>query len=80
MRLVPKQLRRKNFPGSVPYSGGRLTPQFIAGLGQQQAAAPPPPSAELRSQLAGALQFLAANSVMTEQEHDAIAARIEGRG
>ena len=77
MRLVPKQLRRKNFPGSVPYYGGRLTPQFITGLGQQ-AAATPPHSAELRAQLTGALQFLAAHSVMTEQEHDAIAARIAG--
>jgi hypothetical protein len=41
MRLVPRQLRKTTFPSSVPYYGGRLTPQVIAGLGKE---APSPPA------------------------------------
>jgi hypothetical protein len=32
MIRVPRQLRRSDFPSSVPYYGGRLTPQVIAGM------------------------------------------------
>src|SRR4051812_37468051 len=41
MILVPRQLRRSDFPSSVPYYGGRLTPQTIAGIERR----PPPPTA-----------------------------------
>ena len=77
MRMVPKQLRRTDFPGKVPYYGGRLTPWVIAGMNQQGAQAQVDP-AQLRVALADALTFLSGHGVMTEQEHDAIAARIDG--
>jgi hypothetical protein len=74
MRLVPKQLRRSDFPGSVPYYGGRLTPWYINGLTSQPTA---PDPAQLRVQLADALTFLSGHEVITEQEHDAVASRID---
>jgi hypothetical protein len=77
MRLVPKQLRRTDFPGSVPYFGGRLTPWVIAGI-NKPAPGGSVDATELRVQLADALTFLSAHGVMTEPEHDAIAARIDG--
>ena len=47
MRLVPRQLRRSDFPSSVPYYGGRLTPQVIEGMKTYavQHPSPPPPAA-----------------------------------
>ena len=76
MRLVPRQLRRSDFPGSVPYYGGRLTPQVIAGLSSP--AAPAARAAEVRAQLLGAVQVLLDHGMLTRQEHVDIVGRIEG--
>jgi hypothetical protein len=75
MRLVPRQLRRSDFPGSVPYYGGRLTPQVIAGLNTPAAPAARP--AEVHDQLMGAVQVLLAHGMLTRQEHIDIVGRIE---
>ena len=74
MRLVPRQLRRSNFPSSTPYYGGRLTPQVIAGI-EPSAASPE----EIHAQLMGAVQVLLAHGMLTQQEHVDIVGRIEGR-
>jgi hypothetical protein len=76
MRLVPRQLRRSDFPGSVPYYGGRLTPQVIAGLGSPVASAAQP--AEVHAQLLAAVEVLLAHGMLTRQEHVDIVGRIEG--
>jgi hypothetical protein len=76
MRLVPRQLRRSDFPGSVPYYGGRLTPQVIAGL--NTSAAPAGRPADVQAQLMGAVQVLLAHGMLTRQEHIDIVGRIEG--
>ena len=75
MRLVPRQLRRSDFPGSVPYYGGRLTPQVIAGL---SSPAPGTRPAEVHAQLLGAVQVLLDHGMLTRQEHVDIVGRIEG--
>ena len=75
MRLVPRQLRRSDFPSSVPYYGGRLTPWVISGIGKQSAT-----PQEVRAQLMGAVQVLLAHSMLTQQEHEDIVARIDGLG
>ena len=76
MRLVPRQLRRSDFPGSVPYYGGRLTPQVIAGLNAPAAPAASP--ADVHAELMGAVQVLLAHGMLTRQEHIDIVGRIEG--
>lgn len=85
MRLVPRQLRKTTFPGSVPYYGGRLTPQVIAGLGQQPAPPPTrtpaagraaaPPQTDQERQLA-ALARLRAQGVLTDEEHETYRRRV----
>jgi hypothetical protein len=88
MRLVPRQLRRADFPSSVPYYGGRLTPGVITGLGQRQ---PPPTSQAVRmpvaaqplpdadtSRLLAALTDLRDHSVLTQDEYVGLRARIVG--
>jgi hypothetical protein len=75
MRLVPRQLRRKDFRGSVPYHGGRLTPPVIAGIGKQPATPD-----EVRAQLMAAVQTLLAHSMLTQQEHEDILRRIDELG
>ena len=88
MRLVPRQLRKSTFPSSVPYYGGRLTPQVIAGLGSS--AAPPPaprpaprpqepapaPLAPERSRQLAALDDLRQRGVVTDEEYERIRGRI----
>jgi hypothetical protein len=84
MILVPRQLRRTDFPGSVPYYGGRLTPQVIAGL--RRPPAPPPdtpaagadgPEPDLARQLE-ALADLRAQGVLTADEYDTLRGRLLG--
>lgn len=75
MRLVPRQLRRKDFKGSVPYYGGRLTPQVIAGIHEQAASGP-----DVRAQLLTAVQVLLDHSMLTQQEHEDIVRRIDSLG
>jgi hypothetical protein len=76
MRLVPRQLRKSGFPSRVPYYGGRMTPQQIAGLqadrpGAEGAAAHPG-----RAELLAALGTLHAAGVLRDKEHEKIARRI----
>jgi hypothetical protein len=88
MRLVPRQLRRGDFPSSVPYYGGRLTPGVIAGLGPTSAASaslPPPmpvanqplPEADT-SRLLAALNDLRDHGVLTPAEYAGLRTRIVG--
>ena len=85
MFLVPRQLRRSDFPSSVPYYGGRLTPQVIAGLRPRPPATPPPPPAhhapvseqETQRRLA-TLDDLRATGVVTEAEYEDIRRRLVG--
>ena len=85
MRLVPRQLRRSDFPSSVPYYGGRLTPQVIQGMktyGERghppTATAPAPPDPAVH-QLA-LLEDLRANGYVTPSEYEEIRRRIVGEG
>jgi Short C-terminal domain len=70
MFLVPRQLRRSDFPSSVPYYGGRLTPQVIAGL---QHPLRPDQSRQLAT-----LDELHAQGVVTDDEYEEIRRRIVG--
>ena len=82
MRLVPRQLRRSDFPSSVPYYGGRLTPWVIAGIDERAQAPGPQPAQDPGPQRAAALaavQTLLDLTLLTEQEHRDIAGRIEER-
>ena len=84
VRLVPRQLRRSDFPSSVPYYGGRLTPQVIQGMntyGERghppsppPAPAPPDPTVH---QLA-LLEDLRSNGYVTPNEYEEIRRRIVG--
>jgi len=83
MRMVPRQLRRSDFPSSVPYYGGRLTPQVIADLQRPPARTLPPPSAPApippdRSKQLAELDELLAQGVVTAAEHDELRRRIVG--
>ena len=84
MILVPRQLRRSDFPSSVPYYGGRLTPQVIAGLERHPTAASPPPAGlapgatEMTSQQLETLSELRAQGVLTEEEFDRARRRLLG--
>jgi hypothetical protein len=83
MIMVPRQLRRSDFPSSVPYYGGRLTPQMIAGLQSRPAPRPapsplPPPSAPDRSRQLATLDELRAEGVLSEAEYDDMRQRILG--
>jgi len=77
MILVPRQLRRSDFPSSVPYYGGRLTPQTIAGIERR----PPPPTApppdDQERQLA-TLEDLRTSGVLTDAEYAELKRRIGG--
>ena len=75
MRLVPRQLRRTNFKGSVPYYGGRLTPQVIGGIHQQAAS-----GADVKAPLLAAVQTLLDHQMLTQQEHEDILRRIDELG
>lgn len=89
MRLVPRQLRHASFPSSVPYCGGRLTPEIIAGLGQRPAppgvvaAGPPmgtaavPTTGDTAHRLA-ALDELREAGVLTDREYDDLRRRLTG--
>lgn len=87
MRLVPRQLRRSDFPSSVPYYGGRLTPEVIQGMkmhagGHPSAPAPPPsaaspPAADPARQLAQ-LEELRDKGYVTAGEYDEIRRRLLG--
>jgi hypothetical protein len=70
MFLVPRQLRRSDFPSSVPYHGGRLTPQVIAGLQR--------PLSPDRSRQLATLDELHAQGVVTDGEYEEIRRRIVG--
>jgi hypothetical protein len=84
--FVPRQLRRSDFPSSVPFYGGRLTPQVISGL--QRPVAPGPPPAASGSQASDAdrvrrlatLDDLRAEGIVTEGEYGQIRQRILGGG
>jgi Short C-terminal domain len=82
MILVPRQLRRSDFPSSVPYYGGRLTPQVIAGLGRRPTPSPAPvaggesASEQDRSRQLAALDELRAQGVVTEGEYEEIRRRL----
>jgi hypothetical protein len=81
MRLVPRQLRRSDFPSSVPYYGGRLTPGVIAGLEARPTPDPAPASVDAES--AGLLEPLTRlrdRGVLSEDEYQSIRQRIlDGR-
>ena len=88
MRLVPRQLRRADFPSTVPYYGGRLTPGVIAGLGQRPSppasqpapmpvAAQPLPDADA-TRLLVALTDLRDHHVLTQDEYARFRGRIVG--
>ena len=90
MILVPRQLRRSDFPSSVPYYGRRLTPQVIQGLQARPAHRPtpqplpppapaPPPPSNAAQQLAS-LDDLRAAGALTDTEYDEIRRRIQGAG
>jgi hypothetical protein len=85
MIFVPRQLRRSDFPSSVPYYGGRLTPQVISGLEHDtpprpRPAVPTPASdVELARRLA-ALDDLQAEGFVTEAEYDELRRRIMDGG
>jgi hypothetical protein len=91
MRLVPRQLRKTTFPGSVAWYGGRLTPQTIAGLehppvppGPAGPVRPPPvPSREVpvtgdTARHLDSLEHLRQAGVLTEQEYQAARRRVTG--
>lgn len=86
MRLVPRQLRRSDFPSSVPYYGGRLTPDVIAGIRPSTAPPAPPatpmptgprplPAARPSGSLA-ALEELRTLGLLTDAEYRTIRQRI----
>ena len=70
MLLVPKQLQRSGMTGTVPYYGGRLSPN------QAYAASHPPPPRPTPAQLLGALQFLLNAGVLTGPEFANLRARV----
>jgi hypothetical protein len=75
MRLVPRQLRKTDFPSGVPYYGGRLTPQVIEGMKR------PPPGRPLdpdSARLLTALDDLHRHGKVVDQEYAAIRQRIVG--
>ena len=86
--LVPRQLRRSDFPSSVPYYGGRMTPAQIAGMQSRPAPpppapAPPPPapasaSAEEVARRLAMLDQLRADGVVSDDEYDELRGRIDG--
>ena len=83
MIMVPRQLRRSDFPSSVPYYGGRLTPQMIAGLQPRPAPRPaasplPPPSEPDRARQLATLDELRAQEVLSETEYDDLRQRVLG--
>jgi hypothetical protein len=82
MIMVPRQLRRSDFPSSVPYYGGRLTPQMIAGL-QPRPAPPvpsplPPPTEPDRTRQLATLDELRVQGVLSETEYDDLRQRVLG--
>jgi Short C-terminal domain len=83
MIMVPRQLRRSDFPSSVPYYRGRMTPQVIAGLHPRPAPRPapsplPPPPAPDRARQLATLDELRAQGVLSEAEFDDLRERISG--
>jgi hypothetical protein len=88
MILVPRQLRRSDFPSSVPYYGGRLTPGHIQGLQARPELRPPlpppapapAPAAPDPAQSRATLDDLRASGVVTDAEYDEIRRRIDGPG
>lgn len=85
MRLVPRQLRRSDFPSSVPYYGGRLTPNVIRGLGHQtppqyqtapMGAQPLPGPAPAPNRSLAALDELHRTGVLTDAEYATYRQRI----
>jgi hypothetical protein len=70
MFLAPRQLRRSDFPSSLPYYGGRLTPQVIASLRH--------PLSPDRSRQLATLDELHAQGVVTDGEYEEIRRRIVG--
>ena len=86
MRLVPRQLRRSDFPSSVPYYGGRLTPQVIQGMkpNSERRHPPPPPAVpappDPAVQQLALLEDLRVNGYVTPNEYEEIRRRIVGEG
>ncbi len=84
MFLVPRQLRRSDFPSSVPYYGGRMTPAQIGGMQNRPAPPPPPPptpapaSAEDVARRVAMLDQLRADGVVSDDEYDELRGRIDG--
>jgi hypothetical protein len=81
VRLVPRQLRKSSFPSSVPYYGGRLTPQVIQGMKTNAAPPPPPPPPPPPlppdpAQELARLEDLRAKGYVTPAEYDEIRRRI----
>jgi len=83
MFLVPRQLRRSDFPSSVPYYGGRMTPAQIAALQSRPAPPPPPPppasaSPEEAAQRLAMLDQLRTDGVVSDDEYEELRGRIAG--
>ena len=83
MIMVPRQLQRSDFPSSVPYYRGRMTPQVIAGLQPRPAPRPapvplPPPAEPDRARQLATLDELRGQGVLSETEYDDLRRRISG--
>jgi hypothetical protein len=90
MFLVPRQLRRSDFPSSVPYYGGRMTPAQIAAMQPRPASPPaplppPPPAApapavspEDAARRLAMLDELRADGVVSDGEYEELRDRIAG--
>ena len=79
MLLVPRQLRRAGMTGDVPYYGGRMSPAqaYAASHPSRPAparASPPAPVAEPAT--VSNLRELLDAGVLTQQEYDALVARV----
>jgi hypothetical protein len=84
MIMVPRQLRRSDFPSSVPYYGGRLTPQVIVALGTSSGPHPRPGGTrasvpeDTETQQLAMLSKLRGQGVFTEAEYEELRRRIAG--
>jgi hypothetical protein len=68
MILVPRQLARAGMTGNVPYYGGRFTPAQAYAASRAKRPA--------QAQQLGALEHLRDTGVLSDEEFDALRARV----